>query len=363
MHNHSYLIFIFLLSSYSIYAQQDSIIQESKQKQFRLFKKQPKTTYKDSIKLINNDILVGEIKSMDKSVLILKTKYSDSDFKIKWHKVSEIYSNRVFIISLADGQRMYSSINSDSTDKGKVMLDAGEQSFNTALKSVVFLEPIGKSFISRLSVDVDFGVSLTKANNLKQFNSNINATYIANKWSSDGYFKSVLSRQDDIADIKRIDGKINAQYFLQNDWFVQASAIYLANDEQLLKLRSTYKGGLGYYFVKNNTMYLGASGGLAWTIEDFTDNSPTKNSGELYLGVGFNKYDIGDLSLLTSVVFFPSLTEQGRYRTDFNFDMKYDLPLDFFIKMSISYNFDNKPIDGAAKDDYVFTTSFGWEFN
>lgn len=36
---------------------------------------------KDSIKLRNNDLLVGEIKTLTKSVLTFKTSYSDKDFK------------------------------------------------------------------------------------------------------------------------------------------------------------------------------------------------------------------------------------------------------------------------------------------
>lgn len=44
----------------------------------------------DSIVLNNNNRLVGEIKSLDKSVLTIKTTYSDKDFKIKWHRVKEL---------------------------------------------------------------------------------------------------------------------------------------------------------------------------------------------------------------------------------------------------------------------------------
>ncbi len=160
-----------------------------------------------------------------------------------------------------------------------------------------------------------------------------------------------------------MDGEISINYFLQNDWFLQLSGVYLSNDEQKLKLRSTYKAGAGYYFIHDNRMSFGASTGLAWTSENYIDDTPDKTSGELYLAVGLNKYDIGDLSLLTSAILYPSITESGRYRADINFDMKYDLPLDLYIKMSITYNWDNQPIEGASAEDYVFTTSFGWEFN
>lgn len=355
------ILLLFLFTSISLLAQNDTISKKELRKQKKALKK--KTVYNDSIFLSNNDILVGEIKKMEKSVIRLKTKYSDSDFKIKWQKVKKIRSNRYFIVSLDDGRRMNSTINSIEKKEGKILLDSGVNAQEENLIDVVYLEPIGKNFLSRLTIDVDFGLTLTKTNNLKQLTSNLSASYLANKWSANGYYKTVFSRQDNVSDINRMDANIGGQYFLANDWFIPLNAIFLSNDEQKLKLRSTYKGGVGYLIIHNNSMYLGVSGGLAQTTEDYIDDTPHKNSSEVFLGVGFNKYDIGDLSIFSYVFVYPSLTEKERYRLDLNFDMKYDLPLDFFIKMSLVYNFDSKPIEGATKDDYVFTTSFGWEFN
>ncbi len=333
------------------------------QKEKKSKKKKVKVNkYVDTIRLTNNNVMVGELKKMDKSVVTFKTPYSDKDFKIKWHKVAEINSDTYFIVALADGNRFTSTINSVGKE-GKVILDVGVNALEEDLINVVFLEPIGKSFLSRLTIDVDFGITMTKTNNLKQLTSNLTATYLANKWNADGFYKTVISRQNDIADVNRMDGKIGAQYFLPNDWFVSANALYLSNDEQKLKLRSTYKAGMGYFITHNNSMYLGASAGLAYTNENYIDDTPTKTSAEMYFGVGFNKYDIGDLSILSGAVLYPSITEKGRYRFDFNYDMKYDLPLDLFIKLSLTYNYDNQPIEGASDTDYVFTTSFGWEFN
>ncbi|HCY80319.1 MAG TPA: hypothetical protein DHV22_01275, partial [Xanthomarina gelatinilytica] len=44
----------------------------------------------DSIVLKNKDKIVGEIKSLDKGVLTVKTDYSDSDFKITWLEVISV---------------------------------------------------------------------------------------------------------------------------------------------------------------------------------------------------------------------------------------------------------------------------------
>ena len=73
-------------------------------------------------------------------------------------------------------------------------------------------------------------------------------------------------------------------------------------------------------------------------------------------------FDIGDLSLLTKAMAYPSITEAGRWRADFNFDMNYDLPLDFYIKLGFSLNYDNRPVEGASETDYVLHTGFGWEW-
>jgi len=210
---------------------------------------------------------------------------------------------------------------------------------------------------------VDLGITLTKANNLRQLNTYLGGTYLAKKWNANGFFKTVLSSQDDVADIRRMDAELGGQYYLPHDWFVTATAKFLANDEQLLDLRQTYQGGVGYYFIHNNSMYFALSGGLAVTSETYSNDNPDRNSAEGFFGLGFQKYSIGDLSFLTTAVVYPSLTESGRYRVDLNGDMKYDLPLDFYIKLSITYNYDSQPTEGAADSDYVFTTSFGWEFN
>lgn len=357
------LSFLFLFLSVNVFSQNDSISDMKPKERKKLFKKKKKVVYNDSILLSNNDLLVGEIKKLEKSVITLKTKYSDSDFKIKWHQVVSIKSNRVFIVAMNDGERFNSTINSVNKKGGKILLDHGVNSYEEDIMDVIYLEPIGKNFLSRLTIDLDFGLTITKTNNLKQLTSNLSATYLANKWSSNGYYKTVLSRQDSISDINRMDANIGGQYYIHDDWFATLNAVYLSNDEQKLKLRSTYKVGVGYLFIRNNSMFLGASGGLAQTSENYTDDTPLKNSTEIFLGVGFNKYDIGDFSILTSAILYPSITEKGRYRSDVNLDMKYDLPLNLYIKMSLSYNYDNKPIEGAEKDDYVYTTSFGWEFN
>jgi hypothetical protein len=319
---------------------------------------------KDTITLSNNDVLVGSIEKMDRSILTFSTSYDDSDFKIKWGEVISIKSEQQFIISVTDSERFTTNINSVSGKEKTVLLHDGEDNDREyRLEDIVFIEPIGKNFFARLTVDVDLGINVTKANNFRQLTTNVNASYLAYRWRGNGLYKTVLSRQDGSADINRMDAQLAGEYYLPHDWFLQAKAIFLANDEQLLKLRSTYQAGAGYYFLRNNSMYFSANAGMAYSREKFTNDNPIRTSTEGYVALGFTKYAIGDLSVSSSAAVYPSFSQGGRYRLDFNFDMKYDLPLDFYIRLGLSYNYDNKPVEGAADSDYVFNTSFGWEWN
>ncbi len=352
--------FFFLLIS-GVNAQSDTITRPVSKKELKNLKKHKVNKYVDTIFLDKKNIMVGEIKSMDQTILTLKTRYSKSDFKIKWYKVKGIRSNTLFIISLSDGKRLTSTINSiKGTDK--VLLESGVNTFEEDINNIIYLNPVGESFKSRLNASFDIGITLTKTNNLRQLTSSAYAGYIANRWNSSGSFSSVFSSQDDIENLRRIDGDLSFQWVLPKEWFLSSNVTFLSNDEQKLRLRTTFRVGAGYYFKHDNSAYFGALSGLGYNNENYSDISiPNKNSIEFYFGGGFKKYKIGDLGINTSLIFSPSFTEWGRIRTDLKFDMKYDLPLDFYINTNFTYNFDNKPAEGASKDDYIFTTSFGWE--
>ena len=319
---------------------------------------------KDSIILANKDVLIGKIESMEKNIFVFETSYSDSDFKIKWHKVSEIYSDRIFTVTLTNGERFQSTIHTDSTDIKRVILKNEGVPFSEDISKVILLDPYGNSFFSRLEFNIDFGITFAKANNLRQLSINSSFLYDANRWGVYGNYGTIRSVQDNTDDIYRMDAAAGFQWFLPKDWYAEFSVNFLSNNEQNIKLRTTFRLGPGYYFARNNSLVFSASAGLALNNESSTDSFVDPNtSAEAYLGVYFNKYDINDFSVLTSVVFSPSLTEENRFRTDFKLDLKYDLPWDLYVKIGTTYNYDSQPAPGASKGDYVFETGFGWEWN
>ena len=316
----------------------------------------------DSLIFSNGEMVFGEIKSMDRGVVTIETFYSDSDFKIEWDRVKWIRSSQNYLITLSDGRRFNASINTTAIDN-EVVLDDGMQKTIVNVEEIVAFKPINDTFWDKFSASIDLSFDLTKANNLTQFSTRTNVGYLTKRWELKGNYNTVFSRQDSVADISRMDANVTFNYFLPSDWYVFFSNDFLQNDEQKLALRSTTKFGIGYYLVRTNSSYFGVFGGAAGNSESFTETaSPDRTSGEAFIGLELNLFDIGDLSLLTNATGYPSLTEAGRFRLDFKFDLKYDLPLDFYIKTGTTLNYDSQPVAGGSDLDYVIQTGIGWEW-
>ena len=316
----------------------------------------------DSLGFANGELVIGSIKKMDRSVITIETDFSNNDFSIDWDKVNMIKSDQNYLVTLSDGRRFDAKINSTGNDK-EVEIFNEDGSTIVSLDDIVYFNPINQSFWDKFNANIDIGLNLTKANNLTQFNARTGASYLTKRWALGGTYNTVFSSQDSVSDTRRMDSNVNFKVFLPKDWYTFISNDFLQNDEQKLKLRSTTKLGIGNYLVHTNSSYLGIFGGAALNNEKFTENAnPDRQSTEVFAGLELNLFDIGDLSLLTNTIVFPSLSEDGRVRVDFKFDVKYDLPLDLYIKVGTTVNYDNQPIAGAGDLDYVFQTGIGWSW-
>lgn len=137
---------------------------------------------------------------------------------------------------------------------------------------------------------------------------------------------------------------------------------FLSNTEQKLSLRSSLRLGIGKYLVYKSHGYWGIGAGINRNIERFSNETPDRDSWEGYFGTELDLYDIKDLDLFSNFIAYPSFTHRGRWRADFTFHIKYNLPLDFYIKTEFSLNYDNQPADEAGDIDYVLLLSFGWSW-
>ncbi len=321
----------------------------------------------DSLVMDNGNVLVGQIKEMIRGVVTVKTKYSDSDFKIKWEHVKYLQSQRLFLVYLEKGIHYYGTLVTDPAHPDSIdIFDFQKGTVAVDKMKIIYMKEMDNSFLSRLSLDVSLGYSLAKANKTSQFTTTLNSGYLATVYSLNLYYSMNRNFQtvDDTINsrIKRTEANVGGKYFLAKNWFMTGSGNFLSSSEQKLKLRATTKAGAGKFLINNHVQLLSASAGMVWNIENYEEDSqPDKNSLEAYLGIEYNIHNMGDLDINSNLDFYPSFTEKGRLRSDFNFNLKYDFIKDFFINLGFTYNFDNQPVAGAPKFDYTFQTTIGWE--
>jgi len=319
----------------------------------------------DTIVLNNNDVLIGEIKGLSKGVITFETDYSKDDFRIEWLEVKQVISSQNYLFTFSNGERKNGLFRSDMNNPDKIIItqsDGTSSVYN--IHDLVYLHTVKTSFLSKLSLDIDVGYTFTKAQHNSQLTTNAKMDYTSSFWSVNANYSMVRGQQDSVADIRRTEGGIGAKLFIYRDYFATASANYLQNDEQKLERRATYKVGTGKYFVNSNRVYFVGVLGVANTDEIYTDPTiAARNSMEGYGNLQLNMFDVGDLSLLTGISFYPNLSQLGRYRADFKFDIKYDFPLDLYIKFGTTMNYDSSPIQGATELDYFLQTTLGWEWN
>ena len=97
--------------------------------------------------------------------------------------------------------------------------------------------------------------------------------------------------------------------------------------------------------------------------EDNQNNSSTDLEG-VFTGT-YNLYLFAHpkITISASAIAYPSLTSWGRFRSDLNSSISWEIFSDFTFSFSIYYNSDNQPSSTtASNNDWGTTTSIGYTF-
>jgi hypothetical protein len=267
----------------------------------------------------------------------------------------------LFITSTKSKSRIYGKISSPQTGFLKISPVKGDE-ITFPVEEVLYIKSVDRGFLDRLSASIDLGFTMTRARNQRQFSTRSHIGYINEKWSFDASFNKLVTAQDEIDNISRGDGNLTAIHFSNQSWFSLGRVEYLYNTEQSLNLRLNSLVGGGRDFFKSNALYWRIFGGLAYNNEDFAGEPMDRRSAEAWIASEFNLFDKGDLSLLSNIFVYPSITEKERIRVDYRLDLTYDLPLDFYIKTGMTLNYDNQPFQSSRSVDYILQTTFGWSW-
>jgi hypothetical protein len=210
-----------------------------------------------------------------------------------------------------------------------------------------------------------FGYSFTKASEVGQLNFGFDATHRTDirSWTIDG--STITTTQKTQDNTQRFNLDLSMTRFRSNRWFNSYLVGFESNDELGLNLRSRFGGGFGRFLRQTRTTELALLGGLTGNNESLTGNESSRNSIEAMIGAAYSRFQFDDpnVDLSISLAIYPSLTESGRVRSQFDANYKWEIINNLFWDLTYYNTYDSDPSDGAiSKYDYAVVTSVGWRF-
>ena len=318
----------------------------------------------DLVLMMNGDRFIGEIKKLQFGELSFKASYMTDDVNLDWSRVAQLQSVRHFRVELGNGVLKSGTIlkrapSPDTTEDFEVAGMDGTTSVNAS--SVVGLEPLERSKWHRFDGSVDVGFTLNPENDQTQFTANANVDYPSEHFRFTSQLNSQFSKQEGAEDSTHQSVGLGYEYLLSKNWFLFGLTQFLKDTQLDLDLRTTVAGGVGRYLVYTNRTVLTGMGGVAVNHEKFVD-TPTSTSAEGLLGIEFYTFRFDASQLRTRLLVYPGLTEWGRVRLEWSSSMTWKINKDIFWKVSAVENYDSRPPEGANRNDFTVSNTFGVSF-
>jgi putative salt-induced outer membrane protein YdiY len=315
----------------------------------------------DAITFVNGDQLTGEVKKLWRGQLEVRTDNLGTVY-IKWEKVTGLVAARRFDVRTEDGRDFLGAFALSSAGTVTIVLDQG--TVILPVNEVISIAPIGSSFWRRLDGSLDAGFTYTRSSGVGQFNVALNTTFHRPSFTVQLQANSIITRTEGEDTGSRSSAALSYVRTLHERWLAIGSVQLERNASLGLALRSVLSGGLGYRFIDSNRAQFFASGGLSGNEEQGVDLAAVTNlEGVLSTTFSFYTYDFPKTSFDIKGSYYPSLSDPGRNRLQFDTSVSRELFRDFSLSASFYDSYDSRPPSSATvTNDFGIVTSLGWKF-
>lgn len=316
----------------------------------------------DVITLQNGDRITGEVKRLDRG----RVEFSTDDIGtiyLEWDKIATLISTNSFEVVMSDGRRFLGSLRSDSTGTLSVVgpLGAGPLS----LTEVTGIRPIGASFWARLDGSLDIGFSYTRSSSIAQLN--LNSTTIFTRPSFEGRLTgsaTITQTEGEDEPDDRAVAQLSLFRYRGQRGYLGLGGGFETNDSLGLELRTLAAVTGGTRWVNSNRAQVWTGAGIAVNNEQGVDTEATQNIEALMnLRAAYYTYDRPRTNIDFDFEYYPSLSDWGRQRIQFDTSLKRELWKDFFMSLAVFDSFDSRPPNpDANRNDVGVVLSFGWTY-
>ena len=321
----------------------------------------------DTLRLMNVDRIIGEIKKLEYGVLT----YSTDDMgtlSIDWKKVKSLKSPHAFEVVMSNGMIYFAEFDTThQAGKIRLVLQMATNRINNDVEKlrIVKITRIKRIFWSRFDGSINLALGLQKANALKKFSVHGNTNYRDRRYLSQVSFRvdrSITGEEGSLSTNQNIN--LSVYRLITGKWFFGISGTAEQNTQLGLDLRGVIAANVGGQIIHTNRHSLLTIVGLQGTRE-WSADSLQSNHLEGKFGVQYKLFNFQDpkISLNTNALLFPEFTNWGRIRTDIDIGASIEIFKDFIFGISMYHKFDNRPVSAEASSiDWSFDISVGYTF-
>lgn len=313
----------------------------------------------DIVTLNNGDRITGEVSSLDRGRLEYKTD-DQGTLYIEWDKVATVTAAGQFEVGTSDGRRFVGSLRTDPNRTLVVVEAVGVVSLQMA--EVTVIAQIGRSFWTKLDGSIDAGFSYTRSSDIAQLNLNSSTVY--RRPSFEGRLTASATATQTTDDEERDDrGTVQLSYLRYRGarWFVGGAVGVETNESLGIELRSQVSLAVGQRLINSNRAQLSLGGGLSFNNEQGIDGDATENlEAVMTFRTSYYAYDYPRTNLDVGLQYFPSLSNFGRQRIQFDTSVRRELWKDVVLAVNVFDSFDSDPPSADAdRNDVGVVLSFG----
>lgn len=316
----------------------------------------------DVVVLKNGSRVVGEIRSMSKSRLELKTDDMGT-LQIEWDNITELTAPEFFEVESLNGGLYFGSLKAvPGGDTLEIEADWGND--RLPLRQVARIQLVKTGFWQRFKGSIDAGAGYTSATELLQltFDGQLHFTRPGFEATADA--DAVLTKQPDVEDTQRSSLTLGYTRIFPNRHRIFAQGKLEQNRELGYDLRSSVVGGWSYLLIQDRKNQLVSGLGLSLNREKPVEGESTTNL-ELAAGLTYANfaYDFPNTDIQLGVVGYAGLSQWGRLRLEANASLKRELFSDFYFGLKGYESYDSEPATaGAQKNDWGLSFTLGYSF-
>ncbi len=315
----------------------------------------------DTIYFQSGDRITAEVKQLENNQLKLSTD-DVSTVYVEWDKIDSVKILNTQRIVMDDGQILYGKI-LPAGEAGKCFIwsSLGDPHLY-ALVHIISLAPLKDKFLNRLSGSVSSGFSYVKATQVTQMNFDGSIKYLAEKNQLELSYSGLFSQDPTKGYSQNQTGGASVIRLLPNKWFLLSQLTLESNSEMNLDLRTSITAAAGYSFLRSNRSYLYTALGILGNRELSQDSAQNNLEADLTAMYSVFIFDDPEVSFDLTVELIPSLSTPGRFRTNIDSSLKWEIFDDFYLKWTFWHNHDSKPLSTTAEKNDWAVTLIGIEY-